>query len=168
MSTAEKAIRPVLIAGEWRQAKYEHTFKASDPNKNELLPVEFPVSQWEDCDAALEAASQAARELRQLPAAKIADFLECYADRIEAAKDALVDAAFSETGLGKSPRLADVELPRTSNQLRAAAEACRTGKLGNAHLRHQDWNPIVLRGSGPNLHLRTQQFPLCIRKRLWR
>lgn len=127
MSTAKKSIRPVLIAGEWRQAKYEHTFKASNPNKNELLPVEFPVSQWEDCDAALEAASQAARELRQLPASKIADFLECYADRIEAAKDALVDAAFSETGLGKSPRLADVELPRTSNQLRAAAEACRTG-----------------------------------------
>ena len=85
MSTAEKSIRPVLIAGEWRQAKYEHTFKASNPNKNELLPVEFPVSQWEDCDAALEAASQAARELRQLPASKIADFLECYADRIEAA-----------------------------------------------------------------------------------
>ena len=127
MSTAEKANRPVLIAGEWRQAKYEHTFKASDPNKNELLPVEFPVSQWEDCDAALEAAAQAARELRELPAEKIADFLDCYADRIEAAKDGLVDAAFSETGLAKSPRLADVELPRTSNQLRAAAEACRTG-----------------------------------------
>ena len=70
---------------------------------------------------------KAAHELRQLPAEKIADFLDCYADRIEAAKDALVDAAYAETGLAKSPRLADVELPRTSNQLRAAAEACRTG-----------------------------------------
>lgn len=132
MSTAEKAIRPVLIAGEWRQAKHEHTFKASDPNKNELLPVEFPVSQWEDCDAAMEAAAKAAHELRQLPAEKIAAFLDCYADRIEAAKDALVEAAFAETGLAKSPRLADVELPRTSNQLRAAAEACRTGNWAMA------------------------------------
>ena len=63
MSTAEKAVRPVLIDGEWRQAQHEHTFKATDPNKNELLPVEFPVSRWEDCDAALAAATDAAREL---------------------------------------------------------------------------------------------------------
>ena len=127
MSTAEKAVRPVLIDGEWRQAQHEHTFKATDPNKNELLPVEFPVSRWEDCDAALAAATDAARELRQLPKEKIAAFLECYADRIDAAKDSLVAAAFAETGLAKNPRLADVELPRTSNQLRAAADACRTG-----------------------------------------
>jgi len=132
MSTAESTVRPVLVAGEWRQAKYEQTFKATDPNKNALLPTEFPVSLWEDCDAALEAASDAASKLRQLPADKIADFLECYADRIEAAKDALVEAAFSETGLARSPRLADVELPRTSNQLRAAAQACRTGNWAMA------------------------------------
>ena len=132
MSTAEKAIRPVLIAGEWRQAKHEHTFKASDPNKNELLPIEFPVSHWEDCDAALDAAVEASQQLRQIPAEKIAEFLDCYADRIEAIKDALVDAAFAETGLAKSPRLADVELHRTSNQLRAAAEACRTGNWAMA------------------------------------
>ena len=74
MSTAEKAIRPVLIAGEWRQAKHEHTFKASDPNKNELLPVEFPVSHWEDCDAALDAAAEAAHELRQLPRKRLLSF----------------------------------------------------------------------------------------------
>ena len=76
MSTAESAVRPVLIAGEWRQANYEQTFQASDPNKNAVLPTEFPVSRWEDCDAALQAASDAARELRQLPAEKIAEFLE--------------------------------------------------------------------------------------------
>ena len=39
----------------------------------------------------------------------------------------LVEAAFAETGLARSPRLGDVELPRTSNQLRAAAAACRSG-----------------------------------------
>ncbi|MGI9472693.1 MAG: aldehyde dehydrogenase (NADP(+)) [Rubripirellula sp.] len=127
MSTATSTVRPILIAGEWRDADYQKTFQATDPNKNENLPSEFPVSSWKDCDAALAAAADAAKELRQLPAERIAAFLECYADRIDAAKDALVEAAFAETGLGKSPRLADVELPRTSNQLRAAATACRTG-----------------------------------------
>jgi len=127
MSTATSTVRPVLVAGQWRDADYQTTFQATDPNKNESLAAEFPVSSWEDCDAALDAAVEAARELRRLPAEKIAEFLERYADRIDAAKDSLVESAFAETGLGKSPRLADVELPRTSNQLRAAAAACRTG-----------------------------------------
>ncbi|MDA8745312.1 aldehyde dehydrogenase (NADP(+)) [Rubripirellula amarantea] len=125
--TATATTRPVLINGTWRDADVASTFQATDPNSNTKLEAEFPVSSWKDCDEALDAAADAARQLRKLPAAKIAEFLERYADRIDDAKDALVEAAFSETGLGKSPRLADVELPRTSNQLRAAAAACRTG-----------------------------------------
>ena len=126
-SMANSYLRKVLIAGQWRDASSSGSFRATDPSKNETLSAEFPVSTWEDCDAALDAAVTAARELRNLPAEKIAAFLECYADRIEAAKDTLSDAAAAETGLARSPRLADVELPRTSNQLRAAAEACRSG-----------------------------------------
>lgn len=117
----------VLIAGTWRDADATGTFQATDPNTNEKLATEFPVSSWADCDAALDAAADAAEQMRKLPAEKIAAFLECYADKIDAAKDALVEAAYSETGLAKSPRLADVELPRTSNQLRAAAASCRSG-----------------------------------------
>ncbi|QDT02914.1 NADP-dependent fatty aldehyde dehydrogenase [Rubripirellula lacrimiformis] len=132
MTTSTATVRPVLIAGQWRDAKVAGTFQATDPNKNTKLEAEFPVSSWADCDEALDAAVDAAAQLRKLPTAKIAEFLERYADRIEAAKDALVEAAFSETGLGKSPRLADVELPRTSNQLRAAAKACRTGNWAMA------------------------------------
>ncbi len=127
MSTATSTVRPVLVAGTWRDADHQKTFRATDPNSNEEIAIEFPVSSWEDCDAALDAAVDAAHELRRLPSSQIAEFLERYADRIDAAKDALVASAFSETGLAKSPRLADVELPRTSNQLRAAAAACRSG-----------------------------------------
>ncbi len=127
MSTATSTTAPVLIAGTWRDASFDKTFQATDPNRNEALAAEFPVSSWADCDAALQAAHDAARELRRLPAAKIAEFLRVYADRIDAANDSLVEAAFAETGLARSPRLADVELPRTSNQLRMAAEACQTG-----------------------------------------
>jgi alpha-ketoglutaric semialdehyde dehydrogenase len=127
MSIATSAVRPVLVAGQWRDAIHHDTFQATDPNSNTTLPAEFPVSGWEDCDAALDAAAEAFATLRTLPPDRIAEFLECYAERIDSAKDALVEAAFAETGLARSPRLADVELPRTSNQLRAAAAACRTG-----------------------------------------
>jgi NADP-dependent aldehyde dehydrogenase len=127
MSVATSAARPVLIDGSWREANTESTFQATDPNHNAKLDPVFPVSSWADCDAALDAAATAAVELRKLPASQIAKFLETYADKIDAAKDKLSDAAFIETGLARSPRLADVELPRTSNQLRAAATACRTG-----------------------------------------
>lgn len=117
----------VLIAGSWRDADSTGTFQATNPNTNEKLPADFPISAWSDCDAALDAAVDAAREMRKLAPGQIADFLERYADKIDSAKDALSDAAFAETGLAKSPRLADVELPRTSNQLRAAAASCRSG-----------------------------------------
>lgn len=127
MTITATDLRPVLIAGVWRDAASRSTFQATDPNSNATLEPTFPVSDWQDCDAALDAAAEAAVELRRLPAAKIADFLELYADKIDAAKDSLVASAFAETGLARSPRLADVELPRTSNQLRAAAAACRSG-----------------------------------------
>ncbi|MGB7328447.1 MAG: aldehyde dehydrogenase (NADP(+)) [Rubripirellula sp.] len=132
MPTSTATVRPVLIAGQWRAANFSDTYQATDPNTNTRLEAEFPVSSWQDCDEALSAAVDAARQLRKLPSAKIAEFMERYADRIDAAKDALVESAFAETGLGKSPRLADVELPRTSNQLRAAAKACRTGNWAMA------------------------------------
>lgn len=117
----------VLIAGSWRDADSTGTFQSTNPNTNQKLPTEFPVSAWSDCDEALNAAVDAAREMRKLPAETIATFLETFADLIEGAKDALVEAAHAETGLAKSPRLADGELPRTSGQLRAAAASARSG-----------------------------------------
>ena len=156
MSIATSALRPVLVAGQWRDAAHETTFRSSDPNHNRPLEPEFPVSSWEDCDAALDAAAAAARELRKLEPEAIAAFLERYADRIEAASEAIVEAAFTETGLARSPRLADVELPRTSNQLRAAAQACRTGDWAMATIDskagirscYQPLGPVVV--FGPN------------------
>ena len=133
--------RQVLIAGQWRHASQTSTFQATDPSRNALLPPEFPVSSWDDCDAALDAAAYAFNQLRTTPVETIAQVLEAYAEGIEAAKDSLVETANAETGLAKSPRLADVELPRTCNQLRLAAQACRTGisaKLAFAGERHDD------------------------------
>jgi NADP-dependent aldehyde dehydrogenase len=118
---------PILIAGQWRAVKNSATFHAENPDTGELLPDEFPVSSGTDCDDALDAAANATKILRTIPAELIAKFLTRFAERIEARKNEIVEAAHAETALPKTPRLADVELPRATNQLRQAAAAALEG-----------------------------------------
>ena len=121
------AVQPVLIGGTWRQARHSATFQAGNPATAKPLPDIYPVSHWEDCDAALTAAIKAADALVQLPSQRLATFLERFAERISARGDELVETAHAETALPKKPRLAEVELPRTTSQLRQAAAAAREG-----------------------------------------
>ncbi len=121
------APHPVLVAGRWRPARATGVFRAEDPARGEALPGEYPVSDWADCDEALDAAAEAAAVLRATPPERIAAFLEGFAARIEARRDELVDVAHAETGLPRQPRLADVELPRTTGQLRQGAAAALEG-----------------------------------------
>ncbi len=121
------AEQPVLIDGQWRASRAASSFHAVNPATGERLPDSYPMSGWEDCDAALEAAARAADELRRTPPDSIARFLARFAERIEAIKGPLVEQAHLETALAKSPRLADVELPRTTSQLRQAADAALEG-----------------------------------------
>lgn len=118
-------MQPVLIAGQWRDAQSSGQFQSTNPATKEPLADVYPVSKWEDCDAALTAASQAYAELRKLPSEKIAQFLDRFAELLEANATELCDIANQETGLAISPRLKDGELPRTCNQLRQAAAAAR-------------------------------------------
>jgi NADP-dependent aldehyde dehydrogenase len=120
------ALEPVLIAGEWRQpANPAGSFKAVDPSTGKSSPESYPVSSIDDVAAAFRAADEAVAALRALPPEAIGRFLDDYAARIEAAADALVERAARETGLPREPRLAKVELPRTTNQLRQGAAAAR-------------------------------------------
>jgi 2,5-dioxopentanoate dehydrogenase len=127
-------VAQVLIDGKWRAADAEGTFHAENPAKAEALPLAFPISRWSDCDAALTAATKAAAELRTITPAKIAAFLDAYAANIEAAAESIVAAAAEETALPITPRLKDVELPRTTNQLRQAAAAVREESWRHATL----------------------------------
>ncbi len=117
----------VLIGGSWRDAQESGTFQAENPETAEMLPDVYPVSDWADCDEALTAACCAATAMRQMSSTRLAEFLECYAARIEGRQSELVELAHLETGLPASPRLAAIELPRTTGQLRQAAEAARQG-----------------------------------------
>ena len=120
-------LHPILIDGRWRSAQATATFRAENPATGETLPDEFPTSNWADCDAALNAALGAAAALRATPPIHLAQFLSRYAGRLEARAGEIVACAHLETALPKSPRLADVELPRTTGQLRQAAAAVLEG-----------------------------------------
>jgi 2,5-dioxopentanoate dehydrogenase len=125
-------VQPILVGGDWRKAAATATFAVEDPATGKVLDATYPVSGWEDCDAALAAAAGAAKELRGVPAERLAEFLELYAAEIEKHAEALVAIAHAETGLPVAPRLRDVELPRTMTQLRQGAAAAREGSWAKA------------------------------------
>lgn len=116
----------LLIAGEWcGSADTAGSFRAIDPTTSAAIGPVFPRSGAVDIERAVTAAAQAADALATTEPARIAAFLDTYADAIDASKDALVASAHAETALPTSPRLGDVELPRASGQLRQAAQAVR-------------------------------------------
>jgi NADP-dependent aldehyde dehydrogenase len=118
---------PVLINGSWIASQSSKTFRAANPATTEPLPDEYPVSPWSEVETAIQAAAKAFGAMRGWPGERFARFLERYADRIDTRAAELVDTAHLETALPKQPRLKDVELPRTTNQLRQAAAAARNG-----------------------------------------
>jgi NADP-dependent aldehyde dehydrogenase len=119
--------QPVLIAGKWRTSDSTGTFQAENPATKAPLSEVYPISSWADIDAALDAATHAAAQLRRDSDELVASFLDRYADAIEREREPLVAMANAETALPKQPRLDVVELPRTTGQLRAAAKAARSG-----------------------------------------
>ncbi len=116
----------VLIAGQWRAPKDPAGhFNAVNPANKQTLPEVYPVSGENDVNEAIAAGKRAAVELRKAPREKFAQFLDLFADKIEAHADELVEIANLETALPKEPRLRNGELPRTTDQMRKAARAAR-------------------------------------------
>ncbi|HEX7737492.1 MAG TPA: aldehyde dehydrogenase (NADP(+)) [Ktedonobacteraceae bacterium] len=124
MSTS--AEQPVLVAGQWRASRGPvGTFQAENPATGAPLPPIFPVSSRDEVLETVQAASLATQELHDAEPESIAAFLERFADLIEASREELVLSAHLETGLPEKTRLDATELPRTTNQLRQAAQAAR-------------------------------------------
>jgi NADP-dependent aldehyde dehydrogenase len=154
------AIQPVLLAGNWQNSDGRETFRAEDPAQCAPSADEYPISRWRECDVALGAARRAFDELRSTPPERIAQFLDAYAALIDEQAEALCAMAHQETALPIKPRLRDVELPRTVNQLRQAGAAARDGSWSmptidtklNIRSRYASIGPVVV--FGPN------NFPL--------
>lgn len=151
---------PVLIAGQWRDAMATGSFRAVDPTTGLERPESWPLSGWSDVEAALEAAVGAAAALATVPGARIADFLDRYADRLAARGDDLVARAHAESGLAVKPRLAEVELPRTLDQLRQAAGAAREGTWRMGMIDSQRNIRSAAFGLGPVVVFPPANFPL--------
>jgi NADP-dependent aldehyde dehydrogenase len=150
----------VFVAGRWRPATAVATFQAVDPATATAREAVWPVSTWADCDEALDAAVAAAAELARLPADQIAAFLERFAARLEARGAELVAAAHAETGLAVKPRLTDVELPRTLDQLRQAAASAREQTWRMAMLDTEKNIRAACFGIGPVVVFPPANFPL--------
>ncbi|WP_437184877.1 aldehyde dehydrogenase (NADP(+)) [Planctomicrobium sp. SH668] len=117
----------VYIGGEWKVSQGKKSFHATNPNTRQPLPQEFPTSPWEEIEEAIDAAADAYQIVRNWPGDRFAAFLEAFATAIEANAENLAQTAHLETALPYAPRLKDVELPRTINQLRLGAAAARDG-----------------------------------------
>ncbi|QDV23944.1 aldehyde dehydrogenase (NADP(+)) [Aureliella helgolandensis] len=132
MPTTTPQTEKILVAGAWTASAAVRSFQSSNPATGEQLPQQYPVSSWDDCETLLDAAAEAAEHLQRSTPAEIAGFLEAFADLIDANNEELAAAASLETALPVAPRLAAVEIPRTSNQLRQAATAARNGSWAQA------------------------------------
>ena len=154
MATAQ-----VWIDGRWMASTGCDSFAALDPATGRPLAERFPVSDRAECERALAAADAAFARLATVPRDEIARFLDEYAAAIDSHADELAALAARETGLPVSPRLKDVELPRTTGQLRQAAAACREGSWALPTIDTKGGIRSVHAALGPVLVIGPNNFP---------
>jgi alpha-ketoglutaric semialdehyde dehydrogenase len=130
-SQTSSVVQPVLIDGRFRASEASSnpasTFQPDNPTTREGTGEIYPVSPAPEVESAIKAGHRASLALREVSGEVIARFLETYAAKIEAGRAALVAMAHNESALPKQPRLDEIELPRTLNQLRLGAAAAREG-----------------------------------------
>lgn len=119
-------VHPVLVAGDWRPSRKQGgTLRAFNPQTGEARPDEYPVSSFEELHEVVQAGVEAAEALDECPIGRRVQFFELFAGAIDRDREELAAAAHLETALPVSPRLLDVEIPRTTRQLRMAADVLR-------------------------------------------
>lgn len=148
------ALEPILIASNWHHASnVTGQFRAENPATGEAIYDAFPVSGTDDIETALSAGRASAAELAATPPERIAAFLEAYTVGTGAAASELVAFAHVETALAEEPRLAKLELPRTTGQMRDPAAATRS---------YNSIHPIIDTAAGIRSHLAPLGKPVMI------
>lgn len=153
------AVKPVLIDGGWRESAATDTFQAANPATRQPLDGPFPVSPWSEVEQAIQAAGACFQQVRDWPGERFARFLDEYANQIESRTDAIVESAHQETALPAAPRLKDVELPRTTGQLRQAASAAREGSWALPTIDTQAGIRSMYSSLGPAVVFGPNNFP---------
>lgn len=127
-------MQPIFCDGHFVASSAREGFAAVDPSTGEPWPEKYPISPRDELAALATAGKRAAVALRGVAPARLGEFLERCAAEIEKDADAIAARAARETGLALRPRLREVEMARTLNQLRQAA-ACA---------RDRSWAPLVV------------------------
>jgi alpha-ketoglutaric semialdehyde dehydrogenase len=155
------------LIGSSRSAQSEKTFSGFNPREAQPLSPAFYEATPDDLKRATQLAAEAAPVLRNLPAAKIADFLLAVRQEIISLGDELIQRASSESGLDVV-RL-NGERDRTTNQLNLFADLVREGSWVDARIETAlpDRKPVprpdlrrMLRGIGPVAVFGASNFPL--------
>lgn len=118
-------IHKPFIIGQLDSLENRAFIQSFNPATGEKLPDLYPVSEYANLETAVLSAQEAATILLATPPETIAQFLETFADNIEANGDEICRVAAEETALPYATRLRVIECNRTTNQLRQAATAVR-------------------------------------------
>ena len=152
-------IHSVLIDGHWKTSTGRQVFQAVNPRTTEPLPDQFPVSPWSEVELAITSAARASEAVRGWHGSRFADFLDAYANLIDQRAADLIALANLETGLPTAPRLKDVELPRTTGQLRQGAQAARDSSWVEATIDSASNIRSMLGPIGPVVVFGPNNFP---------
>jgi NADP-dependent aldehyde dehydrogenase len=155
------------IIGSSRSSQSEKTFSGFNPREAAPLAPAFYEATAEDLTRATQLAAEAAPILRNLPPAKISEFLLAIREEIIALGDELIQRASSESGLD-SVRL-NGERDRTTNQLKMFADLVKEGSWVDARIETAlpDRKPVprpdlrrMMRAIGPVAVFGASNFPL--------
>lgn len=153
------SVANILVDGKWIPSAGTTTFQATNPQTKEAIASKYPVSPWPEVETMIEVADRAFAALRAVPVETRAAFLDAFAERIDKRGPELVERAHEESALPKEPRLASVELPRTTSQLRQAAAAARDGSWALPTIDAKANIRSILRPIGPVCVFGPNNFP---------
>lgn len=162
MATQPTLVNPILLNGQWQASEGKETFTAWNPTTGDELPDVYPISTSAELNGVAKAAKAAYDIVRNWTGDRFAAFLDDYAARIDSDGDALAQMAATETGLAYEPRLRAVEIPRTVNQMKAAADAARSASWASPTIDTATGIRSVYGSIGPVVVFGPNNFPLAI------
>lgn len=115
----------ILINGAWVSDPSNTLFTPENPATGEKLTRSYPTSSSETLTRIATHASEAAQEMNRCAPEQIAEFLDSHAYNIDTRREEIARTCHEETGLPVKPRLQEVEMDRTIDQLRQAASCVR-------------------------------------------
>ncbi len=152
---------PILIRNAWEPDPSTRSFTPTNPSTGDPIPGAYPISNRATLQQLAIAGAGAAESLNHTDPETIARFLETHAQLIDNRRDSIADMAHTETGLSRSPRLVEIEMDRTIDQIRQGASCVRDRSWVNARIdTHHNLRSMFEPLGGAVLTIGPNNFPL--------